>query len=65
MTTNRERDAQSATDAPVAQLACTACEVVYQPDRAAFESGTTGCPRCGGWTWVAQFGAGQDGGDRS
>jgi len=41
--------------APVLKLACTACQLVYQPDLAAFESGKTGCPRCGGWTWIAQL----------
>jgi len=37
-------------------LACTACELVYEPELADFESGNTGCPRCGGWTWFAQLG---------
>jgi rubredoxin len=41
----------------VVQLACTACQLVYEPDFAAFDTGTTGCPRCGGWTWIAQLGA--------
>ena len=41
--------------APVVMLACTGCQLVYQPDLAAFESGRTGCPRCGGWTWIAQL----------
>lgn len=50
---------QSAADVAVVALACTACQWVYQPDRAAFESGRTGCPRCGGWTWIAQLGTGQ------
>ena len=40
---------------PVVRLACTACELVYQPDLADFGSGNTGCPRCGGWTWIAQL----------
>lgn len=40
---------------PIVQLACTACQWVYEPDRSAFESGTTGCPQCGGWTWIAQL----------
>src|SRR5437763_12064838 len=41
---------------PVIALACTSCQLVYQPDLAAFDTGNTGCPRCGGWTWVAQLG---------
>jgi hypothetical protein len=41
---------------PVVRLACTACQLVYQPDPAAFGTGSTGCPRCGGWTWIAQLG---------
>jgi hypothetical protein len=42
---------------PVVRLACTACQLVYEPDFAAFDTGNTGCPRCGGWTWIAQLGA--------
>jgi len=42
---------------PVIWLACTSCQLVYQPDQSAFESGATGCPRCGGWTWIAQLGS--------
>ena len=42
---------------PVIWLACTSCQLVYQPDPSAFESGATGCPRCGGWTWIAQLGS--------
>jgi hypothetical protein len=63
MSTDRGRAAASAVvGVPVVVLACTACPWVYQPDRAAFESGMTGCPRCGGWTWIAQLGTGQGGG---
>lgn len=40
---------------PVVKLACTACQLVYEPDPAAFGTGDTGCPRCGGWTWIAQL----------
>lgn len=45
-----------AVEVPAVVLACTACELVYEPDRAAFGSGRTGCPECGGWTWIAQLG---------
>lgn len=41
---------------PVVKLACTGCQLVYEPELADFESGNTGCPRCGGWTWIAQLG---------
>jgi hypothetical protein len=41
---------------PVPRLACTACELVYEPDLASLTTGNTGCPRCGGWTWIAQLG---------
>jgi hypothetical protein len=44
---------------PVVQLACTACQLVYEPDLADFGTGNTGCPRCGGWTWIAQLGIGE------
>jgi hypothetical protein len=40
---------------PVLVLVCTACELVYQPHPTAFTTGSTGCPRCGGWTWIAQL----------
>jgi hypothetical protein len=44
---------------PVVLLACTACQLVYEPDLADFGTGNTGCPRCGGWTWIAQLGSGE------
>jgi hypothetical protein len=44
-------------EVPVVQLACTACQLVYEPDLASFSTGNTGCPRCGGWTWIAQLGS--------
>jgi hypothetical protein len=40
----------------VVQLACTACQLVWEPDVADFGTGNTGCPRCNGWTWIAQLG---------
>ena len=40
---------------PVLRLACTACQLVYEPDLADFGNGNTGCPQCGGWTWIAQL----------
>jgi WhiB family redox-sensing transcriptional regulator len=40
----------------VVRLACTGCQLVWEPDLAAFGTGDTGCPRCGGWTWIAQLG---------
>ena len=49
---------------PVVQLACTACQLVYQPDLTDFSTGNTGCPHCGGWTWVAQLTTSDTGGDR-
>ncbi len=41
---------------PVVVLACTTCQHVYTPDPADFAGGRTGCPLCGGWTWIAQLG---------
>ena len=41
---------------PVLRLACTACQLVYEPGAADFGKGNTGCPQCGGWTWIAQLG---------
>jgi hypothetical protein len=43
---------------PVLRLACTACQLVYEPGLADFGNGNTGCPQCGGWTWIAQLGTG-------
>ncbi|HEY3896025.1 MAG TPA: hypothetical protein VGL88_11725 [Pseudonocardiaceae bacterium] len=49
---------------PVVTLACSACQLVYRPDLAVFSTGDTGCPRCGGWTWVASLVEATVGGDR-
>lgn len=60
---SREREpAMSGQALPVVSLACTACQLVYEPDQADFASGNTGCPRCGGWTSIAQLGTGEVGG---
>jgi hypothetical protein len=40
---------------PVVTLVCTSCQLVYQPVSEDFGSGNTGCPRCGGWTWIAEL----------
>ena len=40
---------------PVLRLACTACQLVYEPEVTDFGNGNTGCPQCGGWTWIAQL----------
>ena len=42
-------------EVPVVQLACTSCQLVYEPDTTDFGTGHTACPRCGGWTWIAQL----------
>lgn len=42
----------------VLTLVCTVCEHAYEPGLAAFGTGRTGCPRCGGWTWIARVGSG-------
>jgi len=36
-------------------LACTACQYVYVPCLADFDTGLTGCSLCGGWTWIAEL----------
>jgi hypothetical protein len=46
----------SSREVAVVRLACTACQLVWEPDLAAFGTGQTGCPRCSGWTWIAQLG---------
>jgi len=40
---------------PKVTLACTACQHVYTPNLADFDTGLTGCPLCGGWTWIAEL----------
>jgi hypothetical protein len=40
---------------PVVTLACTTCQLTWAPDLAAFDTGNTSCPWCGGWTWIAQL----------
>ncbi|HEX4099724.1 MAG TPA: hypothetical protein VHY21_04165 [Pseudonocardiaceae bacterium] len=56
MSTDRERQAtHRACGVPVVRLACTACQLVWEPDLADFGTGRTGCPRCSGWTWIAQL----------
>lgn len=56
MSVDREGEAsRSAAGVVVVKLACTRCELVYEPDFADFGTGRTGCPRCGGWTWIAQL----------
>jgi hypothetical protein len=49
---NAEDRPTLSADGIVLVLTCTSC---YQPDLSAFPSGNTGCPRCGGWTWIAQL----------
>ena len=34
-------------------LGCMTCERTYEPTIADFASGQTGCPICGGWTFIA------------
>jgi hypothetical protein len=57
MSADRERDVtRRGGGVAVVRLACTACQLVWEPDLADFGTGTTGCPRCSGWTWIAQLG---------
>lgn len=34
-------------------LLCTECHHIFQPELVAIVA-STGCERCGGWTWIAQ-----------
>jgi hypothetical protein len=36
-------------------LACGSCQWVYEPTEGDFGRGNTGCPKCGGWTMVAEL----------
>lgn len=42
---------------PVLQvvLACLSCEETYVPTDEALRTGRTGCPGCGGWTFLAEL----------
>jgi hypothetical protein len=60
-TTGTVHNGSSGDHIPAVKLACTACQFVYEPDPAAFGNGSTGCRRCGGWTWIAQLTAGLGG----
>ncbi len=52
---HRHREGSRVTRTALVKLACTACQLVYEPDPSDFGNGTTGCPRCGGWTWIADL----------
>jgi formate dehydrogenase maturation protein FdhE len=48
------------TEASAVVLACTGCDHAWEvslDDMAgeAAAAGATGCPECGGWTWVGQL----------
>lgn len=46
----------SGTSSPLGVvLACSSCEFVYEPTEADFSHGNTGCPKCGGWTMIAEL----------
>jgi hypothetical protein len=38
---------------PEVVLACGSCREVWAPDFEAFNTGNTGCRKCGGWTYIA------------
>jgi hypothetical protein len=41
---------------PRVVLACSACQATWEPDLVEITFGTnTGCPQCGGWTWIAEL----------
>jgi Zn finger protein HypA/HybF involved in hydrogenase expression len=40
---------------PRVVLACSSCEHVYEPTEADFDGAETGCPLCGGWTFIAEL----------
>jgi len=58
MTSQPEPAGMNPAGVPAVWLACTACQLVYQPDLSVFDSGASGGPRCGGWTWIAQLSTG-------
>ena len=44
---------------PSVVLVCTACQHIWEPDLLdpadRVEAASTGCPLCGGWTWIGQI----------
>lgn len=37
-------------------LACSACQRSWRPDLSVpVDTVSTGCPACGGWTWLAEL----------
>jgi ssDNA-binding Zn-finger/Zn-ribbon topoisomerase 1 len=40
---------------PWAVLACSTCQATWEPSLDDVARGNTGCPQCGGWTWIAQL----------
>jgi hypothetical protein len=40
---------------PSVIIACTACQNAWEPEPADWETGNTGCPDCGGWTFIASL----------
>ena len=54
--TGQESDSEVAG---VVVLVCTACQHTWEPDLLdptdRFEAASTGCPLCGGWTWIGQI----------
>ena len=58
---NTRRLANQGSDAEVASvvLVCTACRHTWEPDLLdptdRSEAASTGCPLCGGWTWIGQI----------
>ena len=39
-------------------LTCQSCQDAWEPDLtdpAALDAAQTGCPRCGGWTWMGEI----------
>jgi hypothetical protein len=41
---------------PEVTLGCNTCQHLWQPSFEDWESGRTGCPRCGGWTFLVSVG---------
>jgi hypothetical protein len=67
MSTRRLTDHGDAR-APSVVLVCTPCQHTWEPDLLdpadRSEAASTGCPLCGGWTWIGQI-AEPDHGKRS
>lgn len=59
MNTRRLTDQGSDREVALVVLVCTVCQHTWEPDLLnptdRSEATSTGCPLCGGWTWIGEI----------